>query len=54
MAKYAEIEMKYTITFLKCVNQPVMNSAQKMRLKMTTTKKYSIVEKEGYGTKGNG
>ena len=35
--------MKYTITFMKCVNQPVMNAAQKKKLKMT--KKYSIVQK---------
>ena len=30
--------MKYTITFTKYVNQPVMNAAQKMRLKMTKNK----------------
>ena len=34
--------MKQTITF-KYVNQPVMNAAHNMRLKMT--KKYSIVDK---------
>ena len=36
-------------TFMKYVNQPVMNAAQKMRLKMTkkkNTKKHSIVENE--------
>ena len=46
VAKHSEIEMKYTITFMKCANQPVMNAAQKMRLKMTTTTKNSIVEKD--------
>ena len=35
VAKYSEIEMRYTITFMKCANQPVMNAAQKIRLKMT-------------------
>ena len=35
VAKYSEIEMKQIITFLKYVNQPGMNAAQKMRLKMT-------------------
>ena len=30
---------------MKYVNKPVMNAVQKMRLKMTTTKKYCIVEK---------
>ena len=35
VAKYSEIEMKQTITFMKYVNQPGMKAAQKMRLKMT-------------------
>ena len=35
VTKYSEIEMKYTITFMKYVNQPFMNAAQKIRLKMT-------------------
>ena len=30
---------------MKYVNKPVMNAVQKIRLKMTTTKKHSIVEK---------
>ena len=38
MGKYSEIEIKWTIPFVKHMNQPVMNAAQKMRLKMTTTK----------------
>ena len=36
MAKYSEIEINYTITFMKYVKQHVMNAAQTMRLKMTT------------------
>ena len=47
MAKYSKIERKKTITFMKYVNQPVMNAAQEMRLKMTTTKKYINVETAG-------
>ena len=39
VAKYSEIEMKWTITF-RYVNQSVMNAVQNMRLKITTTKKY--------------
>ena len=38
--------MKQTITFMKYVIQPVMNAAQKIRLKMT--KKYNIVEKADF------
>ena len=34
VAKCLEIEIKQTISFLKHVNQPVMNAEQKMRLKM--------------------
>ena len=45
VTKYSEIEMKQTITFMKSVNQPVMNAAQQMKLKMRRRKKYSIVEK---------
>ena len=44
VAKYSGIEMKYTITFMKYVNQPVMNAAQKMRLRMP--KKYIISRKQ--------
>ena len=29
VAKYSEIEIKQTITFMKYVNQPVMNAEQK-------------------------
>ena len=35
VAKYSELEMKQTITFIKYMNQPVMNAAQKMMLKIT-------------------
>ena len=35
VTKYSEILVKWTITFINYVNQPVMNSAQKMRFKMT-------------------
>ena len=34
VANYSVIEMKWTITFIKYVNQPVMNAAQTMKLKM--------------------
>ena len=38
VAKYSDKEIKKTITFMKYVNQPVMNAVQNMRLKMTRQK----------------
>ena len=46
MAKYSEKQMRKTITFMKYVNQPAMNAAHKMKLKMTKQKKTLMLRKQ--------